>query len=83
MKLQIDSQPWQAYALAPLAVAQWADQVFDWLEQDPVNPHALVHVFSGPVRAVFAQIDDRRWMLLWSIERTEVAVVRHLGLRTL
>lgn len=81
MRIGLDPQPQRAYADVPAAVAAWADRVFDWLEQDPVDPRAYPRLFSGGVRATTATIRDETWVVLWEPEGEE-AVVRFLGLDT-
>lgn len=81
MRLSFDLQPRNAYDDVPAAVAAWADRVFDWLEQDPVDPRAYARLFSSGTRAVVSTIRDETWVILWEPEGDE-AVVRYLGLDT-
>ncbi len=82
MALQLDPPAKAAYDLVPFPVAMWADRVFDWLEEKPVNVRAHVHGFTNGVHAVTATISDEDWLLLWEYEGPDV-VVRYLGENTL
>lgn len=82
MALQLDPDPDDAYGLVPFPVARWADQVFDWLEEQPVNVRARAHAFTNGVHAVTATIAEEEWLLLWEYEGADV-VVRYLGENTL
>lgn len=78
MRLELDPDPQASYASVPLPVAQWADAVFDWLEQDPVNPHATRHRYTTGTYEVRATIEGLEWRLLWEREGDR-AVVVYLG----
>lgn len=64
-------------------IAAWADQVLDWLEQDPVSPHAKRRRMADGQWAVRASLTDEDWVLLWRVRRdsdgSEFAYVTYIG----
>lgn len=78
VNLRIDPDPDDAYTRVPDAVAVWADKVFDWLEEDPVNPHARRRAFVGGQYAVLVTLLGESWLILWE-PVGEQAFVRYLG----
>lgn len=80
--LFIDGDPHDAYSRAPLPVALWADRVFDWLEETPVNVRARAHQFTTGERAVVAHVAGDDWLIIWEYDGSDV-VVRYLGQNTL
>ncbi len=82
MRVELDPEPYDAYARVPLPVAQWADQVFDWLEETPVNVRARAHRFSTGEQAAVASIAGDDWLIIWEADG-DVSRVRYLGEDTL
>lgn len=82
MRLQLDPDSDDAYRRVPLRVAEWADQVFDWLEASPVDVRARTHQFTNGLMAVTAHRDGQDWLILWEPDG-DVAHVRYLGEDTL
>ncbi len=79
MRVALAAAADDAYRGAPPGVQDWADKVFDWLEEDPVNPHARRHRFSQGLYYVAMRSADQDWALLWEPEG-ETAFVQYLGL---
>jgi hypothetical protein len=78
MQLAFDPGPDDAYRSVPSAVAHWADEVFDWLEESPVNVRARTARFNNGLWAVRRTIGDEDWLILWE-EVDDIAYVRFLG----
>lgn len=78
MKVQLDADADDAYSNVPLPVAHWADEVFDWLEESPVNVRARARRFTNGLWAVTRVIGGDDWLILWEPDG-EIARVRHLG----
>lgn len=81
MQLSFDEAPRSSYDAVPLAVAAWADRVFDWLEQNSVPPEAKRLRFSNGTWAVRATIGDEGWVILWAAVGQQ-AVIKYLGADT-
>lgn len=82
MPLQLEPDAEDAHARVPLPVARWADRVFDWLEEEPINVQARRHAFTNGLWAVTAQLDGEGWLILWEQQGPDL-VVHYLGENTL
>lgn len=80
--LYLDQHPHDAYGRVPLPVAQWADQVFDWLQEEPIDVRGRRHRFTTGEWAVTAHIQGEDWLVLWEPAGSDVRV-RYLGENTL
>ncbi len=78
MHVQLDADPYDTYERVPLVVAHWADQVFDWLEEAPVDVRARTHQFTNGLWAVTAHRAGESWLILWEPDG-DIARVRYLG----
>lgn len=78
MRVHLDPDPDDAYHAAPPLAAEWADQVMDWLEEEPVNPHARRRRFQSGFWAVVATLEGQEWVIVWEQVGDE-AHIRYLG----